>query len=139
MKNKREVSSLLPYRKKGNTYEYYTQKRDKDVDYAPNQVGIFGGGLEADESPEEAMRREIQEELGYATKNAQYFCRYEIDKFIHHVFIEEVGEEFEAQVKVQEGQYGRFYSPEEVNSIPDVIPHSRVVIGQVDVFLHDGI
>ncbi|HEV2458454.1 MAG TPA: P1 family peptidase [Ktedonobacterales bacterium] len=42
------------------------QHRDADAPTAPNQWGLLGGGIEADEEPEAAARREVQEESGLA-------------------------------------------------------------------------
>jgi 8-oxo-dGTP pyrophosphatase MutT (NUDIX family) len=38
------------------------QRRTKDAPYAPGLLGEFGGWIEEGESPDEAIRRELQEE-----------------------------------------------------------------------------
>lgn len=38
------------------------QRRDKKTNVSPGMLGLFGGHIEAGESPEEAMKRELAEE-----------------------------------------------------------------------------
>ena len=42
---------------------------------APGAVAIPGGHMEAGEEPEEALRREVQEELGVVPRDPRYVCR----------------------------------------------------------------
>jgi len=52
------------------------------------EYGFFGGGIEEGESPEEALRREIKEELNIEIKNYEFF-KHDI------IFVKEVGGEIE--------------------------------------------
>ncbi|HEU5121430.1 MAG TPA: NUDIX domain-containing protein [Candidatus Saccharimonadales bacterium] len=38
------------------------QRRDRKTNVSPGMLGLFGGHIEAGESPEEAMKRELSEE-----------------------------------------------------------------------------
>ena len=44
------------------------QLRDNHAILNPNRWGIFGGGIEKNESPIEAIKRELKEELSLDTK-----------------------------------------------------------------------
>lgn len=80
---------------------------------------------------EQTLMREIKEELEYIPTKPIYFTRYEFANFISHVFIEEVTEKFERSVVVHEGQYGKFYTLKEVETLPDIHLPARVVVLQV--------
>lgn len=53
------------------------QHRSKDAERRPDFWGFFGGGINEDETPEEAVRREAREELGIEFKDLRFFRRYE--------------------------------------------------------------
>jgi len=53
------------------------QHRTKTARRLPNHWAFFGGGIEQNETPEEAVRREAKEELGIDLKDAVFFKRYE--------------------------------------------------------------
>lgn len=48
--------------------------------------GLFGGHLEAGETPEVAVKREVLEEIGYELPSFDKFGCYPDDKVIRHVF-----------------------------------------------------
>lgn len=106
---KRKVAVYVPYRSTpSGELEFYLQKRDMN---APTHAGVFsmfGGGIEEGEELNEALMREIREELRYEPVNPVYLMRCERSVAIFHVFIEEVGSDFEQRVDVQEGEYGKF-------------------------------
>jgi 8-oxo-dGTP pyrophosphatase MutT (NUDIX family) len=52
----------------------------------PGHWGFFGGHLDPGETPAEAVRRELLEEIGYAPLKLDFFCRAESDQSIRHVF-----------------------------------------------------
>lgn len=53
----------------------------------PGHWAFFGGHLESGESPEAAMQRELQEELGYTPPQIDYFTSSLTDaQIIRHVF-----------------------------------------------------
>ena len=54
----------------------------------PGLWGLFGGHIEAGETPEIAVRREIMEEIGYELTNPQKFDCYSDDRIIRHIFYE---------------------------------------------------
>jgi 8-oxo-dGTP diphosphatase len=53
------------------------QHRDENAPTKPNQWALFGGEIEKEETPEEAVRREAEEELHIKLKGLRFFKRYE--------------------------------------------------------------
>jgi 8-oxo-dGTP diphosphatase len=52
----------------------------------PGYWGFFGGHVEAGETPEEAVVREVAEEIGYAMNAPQFFMTSESENVIRYVF-----------------------------------------------------
>ncbi|MFM2304558.1 MAG: hypothetical protein RLZZ135_1970 [Cyanobacteriota bacterium] len=52
----------------------------------PGLWGLFGGHIEAGETPEIAVEREVMEEIGYQVTNLQKFGCYGDDRVTRHVF-----------------------------------------------------
>ena len=78
-----EVSLAILYR----DHCFLLQLRDEKPDiFYPGHWGLFGGHLEPGESPEEALLREIQEEISYTIINPQKFSCYADEKVKRHVY-----------------------------------------------------
>lgn len=110
LSKRRYFASLTPYMRSGGVWKFYLQRRDTHAREYPDWLGPFGGGIEEGESPEEAMLREIREELSITPRNYKHFHDYHLFEKSGYVFITEVAADFEQTVQVCEGQYGRFYS-----------------------------
>ncbi len=52
----------------------------------PGCWGFFGGHIEADETPEVAVRRELKEEIGYVAEKLLPFGCYDDQGVVRHVF-----------------------------------------------------
>lgn len=106
------ISAIILYNDK---QEVLMQHRDDNKKFLPGYWGSFGGHIEEGETPEEALKRELIEELEYEVKNPTLFVTSEFtdeDKRITtYNFIEKYDE---AQPLVlHEGQgYGWFSIPE---------------------------
>jgi 8-oxo-dGTP pyrophosphatase MutT (NUDIX family) len=131
MNNKREASALVPHKWRGENLLFYIQKRDEKASRAPGLFGFFGGGIEKGESVVEAMMREIQEELQYTPTRARYFSRYEAAHIVNNIFIEEVNDDFESKIKINEGEYRKFFSLEEALAEPKVAYLAKLVLFQI--------
>lgn len=74
--------AILPYEGK-----FLMQLRDNiPTILYPGLWGLFGGHMEAGETPEIAVEREILEEIGYEMSDPQKFGCYSDDLVIRHVF-----------------------------------------------------
>jgi mutator protein MutT len=52
----------------------------------PGCWGFFGGHLDPGETPEQAVKRELQEEISYTPPSVSEFRRYSDEQVIRHVF-----------------------------------------------------
>ncbi len=134
IKEKRVVASFLPCRVKAGEMEFYLQKREPNRRILPSVFTMFGGGIENGETAEEGCLREIKEELNYTPKNMQYFTRYEVADGVIDVFLGKVGDDFESQVNVQEGEYGKFIKRSEIRNTHEIALFTRLAAIQVALF-----
>jgi 8-oxo-dGTP diphosphatase len=82
---KRNVSALILYKADGTML---LQHRTKDAPTFPDHWSLFGGGIEEGETPEQAVRREALEELGYQLASPRLFTVQQIADEKMHVFVE---------------------------------------------------
>jgi 8-oxo-dGTP pyrophosphatase MutT (NUDIX family) len=54
--------------------------------FYPAHWGLFGGHIEENETPEEALRRELIEEIGYSVEDLAYFSKGEDQGRIRYTF-----------------------------------------------------
>lgn len=103
---------------------YLLQLRDtKRGIFFPSCWGCFGGGVEPAESPEAALSRELEEELGLdiSRRSIRYFSRFDVDlsfaglPAIWRNFYElELDREDLSALTLGEGREMRLFSAEEV-------------------------
>lgn len=130
MKSKRKFAVLIPhYFDAGKTF-VFLQKRTKDAKVAPEQFGLFGGSVEEGETIEEALKREIKEELVYDVRNYVLFERIEFPDYISYVYKMQVTKDFEKEVRVLEGDYGKWLNEEEVNTELLVYEGTKIILNK---------
>ena len=61
------------------------QLRDKNG-RNPNKWGIFGGGIKKNESPEQALMRELREELSINLTKSDILKKHTLPLFDYHIF-----------------------------------------------------
>jgi 8-oxo-dGTP pyrophosphatase MutT (NUDIX family) len=103
---------------------YLMQLRDsKRGIFFPGHWGCFGGGVDANESDQDAMLRELDEELGLrpAPESVRFFSRFDFDlAFAGLASIRRVFYEIDAtaadisRVKLGEGSAMRLFSADEI-------------------------
>ncbi|MCX6791383.1 MAG: NUDIX domain-containing protein [Candidatus Gribaldobacteria bacterium] len=129
---KRKCSVLIPYKIKGGEVLVYLQKRSDNAKRAPGKFGFFGGGIDGAETPEQALVREIKEELDYTPDNFLYLEEFEkvwnLERTVLNVFCQQVGENFESQIKVLEGDYGQWFRESEALSHEKVMDGDKRVL-----------
>src|SRR3989344_4547835 len=117
MKSKRKVALLIPYLIDNDEVLVYLQKKAKDAVRLPDYFGFFGGGLEGKETPEEALGREIKEELDFAPEGYEFLGSYDLGDR-KSTFIMKVDDSFEDNITVLEGEYGKWFKEEEALNEP---------------------
>jgi 8-oxo-dGTP diphosphatase len=81
----------------------------------PGLWGLFGGHMEAGETPEIAVKREIMEEIGYDLTNPQKFRCYSDDNIIRHIFYEPLTVDIDRLVLAEGWDLG-LITPEQIKS-----------------------
>jgi len=87
----------------------------------------LGGGTEGNETPEETLLREIKEELDFIPEKYVYFNKYDLPQIILNLFVINVGDDFEKQIKILEGEYGRWFSKE------DFLREKSIITGDLTI------
>jgi len=101
-----QIAQALLFDRDGKLLIYL--RDDKPTIPFPNHWDLFGGHVEAGETPEQALRRELQEEISLTLESSRLFRRYECrsgdvypnDKFIYYASIEHSA----AELTLCEGQ-----------------------------------
>ncbi|MCU0653189.1 MAG: NUDIX domain-containing protein [Candidatus Pacebacteria bacterium] len=90
------------------------QLRDEDPE--KNTWVLFGGGVHDGETEEQALRREIAEELDYNIKKATFLMRYDYNDTKQAIFV--VVEPVERlSLELREGAAMGFFSAEEIEGL----------------------
>ena len=126
-KNLRRASLLIPYLHRDNNILVYIQKRADNAERHPGCFGLFGGGAEENETPEEALKREIKEELDFIPEGYKYLGRYDSERSRKDVFTLEVTEDFEKKITILEGDYGKWFSKDDLDKIK-IIESDRLIL-----------
>lgn len=131
MENKLEVSILIPYKLNNGQVFVFLQKRDSNAKVLPGHFSFFGGKVENGESLKEALEREIKEELGVVLNNYNFLGTYQSfkDKSITlNVYFTKVNNNFEKEIKVNEGEYGKFFSESEMLLESMLIENDKIIL-----------
>jgi len=125
---KRQVAIFIPYRQSNGDVFVFLQKRSKTAKRIPDYFGFFGGGLEGEETPEQALAREIKEELNYQPVNYFLLKFYEFERKEAWVFYQKVSDNFANEVEVLGAQYGQWFSQPEALAEQMLIDEDKLVL-----------
>lgn len=97
--------------------EILMQQRDNipTIRY-PGYWGLFGGSIEDNETPEEAIIREVKEEINFDLKNFGLFRVFTQNEKKEYAFIGEIDKEIE-ELNLTEGQNMKFFKPGRILSL----------------------
>jgi len=139
-KVKRPVSLFLPIKIIDGTIYVYLQRRSADMVTSPNYFGFWGGGAEFGETPDQALIREVKEELGVDLdiNELEFFNHYEFLGSIIDVYLYRPEEGWEKTLVIGEGDYGQWFSGAEIWDRADVILQNKVIFNDLDRKLFDG-
>ena len=126
--NIERISMLLPYKIVNGKIFVFLQKRDNDAKDNPGNFGAFGGHLEESESPEEGLKREIEEELSFIPFGYEFFGEFSSPNKIEYTYILRVENDFENKIKINEGEYGKFFSEEDVEKETKMTNHRKKIL-----------
>ena len=110
---KKKTAGIVLYNNKG---EFLLQLRSNDSKIPnPNKWSIFGGGMEEGETPEEAIKRELKEEIGFDLKEFKFYKVLDWDLFRDYTFEGKIDIPI-SQIRKQltEGQDAKFFTKEEI-------------------------
>ena len=94
----------------------------------PNQWSFFGGGIEQDETPWQALQRELEEELEWMPEQGSFLYNWvnpDVPCRIHFFAVPFTGSL--QQFLLQEGQSYGWFSFRELKDMDNVAPH----VGQI--------
>lgn len=115
---------------------FLMQLRDHRPDiWYPGAWGCFGGALDAHESPVEALRRELREELEFELRDAVPISRFEFDlqavglgKHFRAYYLVRMDDAEFVRLVLHEGQRMEAFSYEELTSGIPVTPYDAFAI-----------
>jgi len=94
------------------------QLRDnkQGIDY-PNKWGTFGGQIEEGETPEEAIKREIREELNYDLSAPEFIGNFPFEGYNIYIFRKIDSNITIKHLEINEGQKGEFLTFEQLRKL----------------------
>jgi len=136
MKIQRRKANFVPFRRTRGGVEVYLSQRSKIAKQFPDMWSFWGGGIEEGESPEQAMRREVKEELVYEFPLCTFFgIYYDTAPNEKHIFYAEVGDDFENEIEIKEGQGGKFFSRREIAGLLNLVPGDELALNDLFALL----
>ena len=119
-----EAVALIAVNKNGK-FLLYQRDANPDIPY-PERWALLGGGVEEDETPEEAIEREIKEEIGINIAMYAKFKVYDWNGFIQHVYFIVLDLDLES-TPCNEGQGLDYFTKEEIFKLDMMVHHKDIL------------
>ena len=113
---------------------YLLQLRDqKPGIFYPGHWGLFGGAMDTAETPQAAVMRELQEELGFDLPNIEHLTDFSFTFGRHgivtrHFFQIRLPSSAFDRLQLREGADMRAFSAPEILNLPRVVPYDSFAI-----------
>jgi len=91
----------------------------------PGKWGLFGGGVESDETPKQAACREIREELGIDLEQIDYIGVYHFEKAREDFLYVSQRPIEPDDILLKEGKDFDFFTPKKIMAIDLIVPYDR--------------
>lgn len=136
---RKEVAIAILYR----DGQFLMQLRDDIPGIAyPGHWAFFGGHIEPGELPEDALKRELLEEIGYVPSAPSFFSYYSEENVLRHVYHAPLTVELDRLI-LGEGWDMRLLTPEQIRAgerysekagqvRPLGRPHQRILLDFID-------
>ena len=108
----------------------------------PGYWAFFGGHIEENETPEVAVKRELEEEIGYAPPKILWFDTFPTPEVIRHIYYGELTVDIDRLVlnegwdmglwTIEEIRRGDRYSEKAGEVRPLGIPHQEILLKFID-------
>ena len=132
---RRDVSILIPYKIKDNQVLVYLERRSKTAERLPDFYGFWGGGIEIGETPEQALIREVKEEMSIDLKGYKFFREFKFTISISYLYYLLVDDNFETTIKLTEAQYGKFFTEEGIVAEEKLIENDKIRLSEFFKFI----
>ena len=115
----KKIAAVILENDKGEILLYLRDSKP-DIPF-PHHWDLFGGHIEGNETPEQALIREVKEELDYDLEEYKFYKKFEClegDAYpnIKYVYIGKIDKPVE-ELKLREGERLRFFSKEEILNV----------------------
>ena|SRR3990167_3350756 len=124
---KRDLAQIILFNERKDVYLQY---RDEKAPTNPNTIGLFGGSIESDETPLQAVMRECTEETGYKLKSPDLLDKraYNFGQFqgMRFVFIEKY--DGSSKLNCDEGRRGEWFSRLDLASNQNIVEQDKLVL-----------
>lgn len=130
----KKIAAIILTNKKGQILLYLRDNKP-NIPF-PRHWDLFGGYIEEGETPEEALVREVKEELAYNLKEYKFFKKYEClegdaHPNIKYVYVGKVDKPIE-ELTLQEGEKLQFFSREEIPKVKFANILKKIVIDYIN-------